>query len=277
MIEVGGKPCLLTAVLDITVEKQAQAEIEELTSLLEQRVAVRTRELAEANRSLQFLNSELEAYAYSVAHDLRAPVRVIDSYSALLGERLKGTDDAELDEFVRRIRSRTRHMNRLIDDLLRLSRLSLKPIEREWVDARIDVHGVLRELDIDSDRVRIDVGDLPPYHADPAMMRHVWTNLLSNAVKYSREAASPQVRVGFGEGAYAVSDNGVGFEPVYAGKLFQVFSRLHAEAHFEGTGIGLAIVRRVVERHGGSVFARGAVGEGATFGFSALPAKPTVK
>lgn len=271
MISVGGRPYLLTAVLDITAEKQAQAEIAELNALLEQRVAARTHELDGANRALKFANAELEAYAYTVAHDLRAPVRVIDGFSALLSERLQECPDREIGSFVDRIRSRTQHMNRLIDDLLRLSRLSLKPLEREWVDAREEVRAVIRELDLDDTPVRLEIDDLPRYHADRAMMRQVWTNLLSNAAKYARDVPSPRVRVGFDAGAYAVRDNGVGFNPVYADKLFQVFTRLHTEAQFEGTGIGLAIVRRIVERHGGAVWAHGEEGRGATFCFTVPP------
>jgi signal transduction histidine kinase len=237
---------------------------------LERRVAERTEALVLANR-------ELEAFAFSVSHDLRAPLRAIDGYAHILEE----DHGAQLDEDARKlfgvIRKSTAHMSRLIEDLLRLSRLGHRAIQPI---TEVDTSELVATVLADIRRARPDraielkLGTLPPAVGNADLLRQVWTNLLDNAVKYSgkREVALVEVsgeRSG-GELRYAVRDHGAGFDAKYAHKLFGVFQRLHHDSEFEGTGVGLALVQRIVARHGGRVWAEGIPDVGATFGF-ALP------
>jgi len=172
-------------------------------------------------------------------------------------------------------------MGMLIDDLLAFSRMGRKELQKTPVDMKEIIAEVLRELEGSMvHQALIEIGDLPPTHADRALLRQVWTNLLSNALKYSAKTASPRITIGSleeqeGECGYYVQDNGVGFNMDYAGKLFGVFQRLHGDEEFEGTGVGLAIVQRIVVRHGGKVWAKGVPGAGATFFFT-LPCPPIV-
>jgi signal transduction histidine kinase len=238
--------------------------------LLCRRVEERTRALEEANR-------ELEAFAYSVSHDLRAPLRVIDGFSLILLEDYADRLDDEGRRLLNIVRANTCRMDDLIGDILSFSRMS----RHEMASAEVDMAGLVREVFAElrqaaPNRVlRLDLADLPPAHGDRALLRQVWTNLLANAIKFTQPRAEAVIRVGGeatpAETIYRVEDNGVGFDMQYAGKLFGVFQRLHASEDFEGTGIGLAIVKRIVARHGGRVWAEGRPGEGATFCFS-LPA-----
>jgi signal transduction histidine kinase len=227
-------------------------------------------ELERLTARLEDANAELEAYMYSVSHDLRAPIRAIDGYSALLREEL-GEAGAEATRLLGQVRASTARMNDLLNDLLDLSRYSTRELRREEVDVRREVDSVLAELGAEAAGARIDIGALPPCSGDHILIRQVWSNLIANALKYSARAAQPALRIGFADGAYFVADNGVGFDMAYADKLFKLFSRLHAGSEYPGTGVGLAIVRRIVERHGGRINAVGAPGVGATFRFS-IPA-----
>jgi signal transduction histidine kinase len=232
-------------------------------------------ELQLLNAKLEDANKELESFSYSVSHDLRAPLRAIDGFSRMLEEDHAAGLDDEGKRLARVIRDNTRKMGRLIDDLLAFSRLGRKVISTERVDTGKLVGEVLEEVQAAAERrAKVVVGPLPPAHADAALIRQVWINLLSNAVKFSGNRDDPRVEVSaYDDGAdtvYCVKDNGAGFDMKYCDKLFGVFQRLHGDEEFSGTGVGLAIVRRVVTRHGGRVWAEGKVNEGATFYF-ALP------
>lgn len=223
---------------------------------------------------LEHANKELEAFSYSVSHDLRAPLRAIDGFSRILLEDHGSKLDGDAPRLLGVIRSNTQNMGRLIDDLLAFSRLGRKQIERSQIDMTEVARNVFAQLDPTSSEPasHFCLEALPSAQGDPAMVRQVFTNLISNALKYSRTNEQQRIQVGgysqSGERVYYVKDNGVGFEMDYADKLFGVFQRLHSAEEFEGTGVGLAIVQRIIHRHGGRVWAEGKVNEGATFYFT---------
>jgi light-regulated signal transduction histidine kinase (bacteriophytochrome) len=231
---------------------------------LEQRVRERTAELEAAN-------AELEAFCYSVSHDLRAPLRAVDGYARMLQEDYAGRLDAEAERLLGVVRGNARRMGQLIDDLLAFSRLGRQQPVAQSVDMTRMAADVVDEVRGDR-AVAVELAALPPAKADPALLRQVWTNLIGNAVKYSAKKSDPRVvisgHVNGQENVYSVADNGAGFDMRYADKLFGVFQRLHRTDEFEGTGVGLAIVQRVVTRHGGRVWAQGKPGEGACFYFT---------
>jgi len=234
---------------------------------LEQRVKERTAALEAANK-------ELESFSYSVSHDLRAPLRAVDGYAQMLvedyGERL----DDEGRRLLGTVRASAEQMGRLIDDLLKFSQVGRRALSRNPVDMRSLASEVAAELGSAYPKVRVELGVLPALAGDRALLRHVWSNLIGNALKYSAQKDAPRVQIsGRVEGAesiYTVRDNGAGFDMKYYDKLFNVFQRLHREDEFEGTGVGLAIVQRVVARHGGRIWGESVVGEGSSFHF-ALP------
>jgi PAS domain S-box-containing protein len=256
--------------MDVTERRTAQEALSALTADLERRVASRTAELERANRAL-------EAFSYSVSHDLRAPIRAISGFATMLEERHAAALDPDARRLLAVVLENASRAGRLIDDLLRLSRLSRQEMVRE----RIDMNALVREV-VENVRqaepardVDVVVDDLPAAHGDRALLRQALENLLANAFKFTRPRARASVRVSGvstpGAVRYTVRDDGVGFDMKYAGKLFDVFQRLHGEREFEGTGVGLAIVARIVERHGGTVTGEGRVDEGASFAFT-LPA-----
>jgi signal transduction histidine kinase len=252
---------------------QMLARIEEQSRDLEQRVAERTARLEAVNR-------ELEAFSYSVSHDLRAPLRHIDGFAGLLSKHAADRLDNKGRRYVQVISDSARRMGRLIDDLLAFSRAGRTELAPRETDHAALVADVVRELDAAA-TVPIDwhIEPLPVARCDPALFRQVWLNLIGNAVKYSSRVSAPRISIGAaaegGEVVFHVADNGAGFDMKYAEKLFGVFQRLHTDAEFEGTGIGLANVRRIVSRHGGRTWAEGRVGAGATFYFT-LPGTPPV-
>jgi signal transduction histidine kinase len=232
------------------------------------------RRMQQMATELMAANKELDAFSYSVSHDLRAPLRAIDGFSRILGEEHAERLDPEGRRLLDVVRTNAQRMGRLIDDLLSFSRVGRTEVRRARTDMGGLVRAVFAELvtgEAERARVELRLGDVPPAAADPALMRQVWTNLLANAVKYSGPRARAIVEVTGGrEGdrlVYRVRDNGVGFDMQYVEKLFGVFQRLHSVSEFEGTGVGLALVKRIAVRHGGDVWAEGRLGEGATFGF----------
>ncbi len=260
----GGKPHHLLAIsVDITDRKLAEQAIHELNSALEAKA-----------EQLTTTNRELESFSYSVSHDLRAPLRAVDGFAQMMEEDCAAQLDAEGRRYLSVIRENSRRMGALIDDLLAFSRLGRLPVVTQQIDIEALVHEVAEEALNEHAHALpcIVIGPLPPANGDRALLRQVWTNLLSNAIKYSSKAARPRIEVNGGqhgtESFYSIRDNGVGFNMDYADKLFGVFQRLHRSDEFQGTGVGLAIVHRVVTRHGGRVWAEGLVGEGAVFSFS---------
>lgn len=248
-------------------QQQAEREIRELNATLERRVAQRTSELEAANK-------ELEAFSYSVSHDLRAPLRAVDGFSQAVLEDCGPLLPEQGRRDLQTIREGTQRMGKLIDDLLRFAQLSRLPLKKREVDMAALVRDVLEESNLQRAGRQIEVrtGELPPGQGDPALLKQVWINLISNALKYTRKREQAVVEIGCVSGesgiAYFVRDNGTGFDMQYAAKLFGVFQRLHRAEDYEGTGVGLAIVQRVVHRHGGRVWADSVPDRGATFHFT---------
>jgi signal transduction histidine kinase len=234
---------------------------------LEQRVIERTAQLEAAIK-------ELEAFSYSISHDLRAPLRAIHGFSRILLEEHAPHLVDEAQRYLHLVRDNAQHMGQLIDDLLAFSRLSRQPLKRQRVVCADLVRQVLGDLGGEhaGRRVDIAVGDLPLCQADPALLKQVLVNLCTNALKFTRQREVAVIEIGCceagGECVYFVKDNGVGFDMQYVGKLFRVFQRLHRANEYDGTGVGLAIVQRIISRHGGRVWAEAAVNQGATFYFT---------
>ena len=263
-----GKPRQYVAIrADITARKAAAAEIVQLNAELEQRVALRTAELKRANE-------ELEAFSYSISHDLRAPLRAMGGYARILEKDLAGKLSPEAKQAVDRIRDNAMKMGQLIDGLLDFSSLNWMPVTKKKVAPSTIARAVYDELrpELGNRRVDVDIHDLPHCEADAKLLRQVFVNLLSNALKYTRDRDPAVIKVGAekenGQPVYFVRDNGAGFDMKYADKLFRVFQRLHGADQFEGTGVGLAIVQRIIQRHGGRIWAEAQVDRGATFYFT---------
>ncbi|OGA69053.1 MAG: hypothetical protein A3G81_33620 [Betaproteobacteria bacterium RIFCSPLOWO2_12_FULL_65_14] len=251
---------------DITELRSAQAEVEELNRELERRVAERTAEFETANR-------ELEAFSYSVSHDLRAPLRSIDGFSGLLIERGAATLDDDSKGYLRRIRAAAQRMGMLIDDLLDLSRVTRSEIHRREVNLSELAGTVLANFAAEAPgrAVEVHIGPNLKSHADAGLVRVLLENLLGNAWKFTGKRADARIEFGRamhdGQEAFFVRDNGAGFDMAYSKRLFGAFERLHAQTEFEGTGIGLATAQRIVQRHGGRIWAEGRIDRGATFFF----------
>ena len=265
-------PRFAASLRDITQARRQAAEIRLLNETLERRVAERTEQLEVVNRELSTANRDLEAFAYSVSHDLRAPLRAIDGHVMRFLDHADSSADAQRHH-AGAIRRNLTHMGKLIDDLLNFALIGRRPLTKQPVVLWDLVRAVLHELPHSPSVVyEVSPDELGTVRADPALLKQVITNLLGNALKFSRNADPPRIQIGCERRddsvAYFVRDNGVGFDPQHAGKLFGVFERLHTGADFEGTGVGLAIVKQIVERHGGQVWADAAPGRGATFFFT---------
>jgi PAS domain S-box-containing protein len=264
LLDAAGEPYAVCGIYtDIDDIRAQQEEIERLNA-----------SLREKTERQEAANRELEAFSYSVSHDLRAPLRHIAGFGQLLAQRSAAALDDKSRHYLDVIQTSVSRMGALIDDLLAFSRANKVGLSAQ----RVPTGEMVREIRAEQESMRKGpdvtwtIGELPDMRGDPAMLRQVWINLLSNALKYSGKNPEPRIEVGFlpaegGQGAYFVRDNGAGFDMRYADKLFGVFQRLHSAQEYEGTGIGLAMVRRILERHGGRIWAHSAPGEGATFYF----------
>jgi PAS domain S-box-containing protein len=264
-----GRPAAILEVNnDVTERREAEDQVRRMNMELEERVQDRTMELRQANQ-------ELEAFTYSVAHDLRAPLRHVDAFSRILSEDFGEFLPAEAQRYLENIRQGSRNMSQLVDDLLNLARVGRQELKRRPTALNPIVEEVKQELERETKgrEIKWRIARLPVLECDAGLIKQVFTNLLSNAVKYTRPRPVAQIEVGAqdrdGEATLYVRDNGVGFSMKYADKLFGVFQRLHRQEEFEGTGVGLATVDRIVRKHGGRVWAESSLGKGATFYFTA--------
>lgn len=252
---------------DISQRKKAEAEIKAFNELLEKKVEERTQKLTEANK-------ELETFNYTVSHDLQSPLRVINGYAKLLHRKYANTLDAEGQHYLNVIEESSVKMSRLVRELLAFAKLGRAKIDKSDVPMKTVVEMVLDELKQSHPRFKanVQIKPLKTIKADFGLMKQVWTNLIDNAIKYSSTKEQPEIEIGCfmknGSQVFYIKDNGIGFETTDAEKLFEVFRRLGNAYEFDGTGIGLASVQRIIQRHGGKIWAESQLGEGATFYFS---------
>lgn len=271
------KPFKLSAILPVLGRALTVRRLRLENAALQQRVRERTAELETANRELEAANQELEAFSYSVSHDLRTPLRHIDGFSRMLRDDFGPQMPDEGQHLLARVCEGATRLGRLIDDLLSFSRLSRQPLVKRTVNLSTLVQTVIDELaeDRQGREVEFRLGDLPDCEGDASLLQQVFVNLISNAQKFTRGRQPAVIEIGCtrqeGELTCTVRDNGAGFDMKYADQLFGVFHRLHRADQFEGTGVGLSIVRRIVQRHGGSIWAEAKVDGGAAFHFT-LPA-----
>ncbi|MEX0643543.1 MAG: CHASE3 domain-containing protein [Pirellulales bacterium] len=272
---------VLAAVLFVSVLRREFRE--------RKRAETRAGELAERTAQVEAANKELDSFSYSISHDLRAPLRAIDGFSRIVLEDYSGGLASEGKAYLQKVRDNTRQMGQLVDDLLAFARLGRQPLARHPVEPDKIVRRCLEEMTKEQQgrQVKIVIGDLCSCDADPALLKQIWTNLLSNALKYTRKRETARIEIGCRteprlvmngqptspasagpDVVYFVKDNGTGFDMKYAGKLFGVFQRLHSAADYEGTGVGLAIVQRIIQRHGGRIWGEATPNEGATFSFT---------
>jgi PAS domain S-box-containing protein len=265
--EVGKPVRIIGTVLDITPRKQAEEEVSKLNEQLEQRVAARTEEL-------RAVNKELEAFNYAVAHDLRGPLRHIHGFAEILAEQAGPVLDDASKKHLQAIQKGAQHMAHLLEDLLSLARLGRQELSKQDCGLSALVKEVVATLqpEIKDREVKWRIAELPFVDCDPTLMKQVLFNLLANALKFTQTRERAIIEVGQttldGEPVFFVRDNGVGFNMKFAEKLFGLFQRLHRQEDFEGTGVGLAIVQRIIQRHGGRVRAEAELNKGATFYFT---------
>lgn len=253
--------------LQIMYEENVNLSIE-----LEQRVADRTAQLEAANR-------ELETFSFSVSHDLKAPLRAIDGFSRILDEDYSASLDNDCSRIIKIIRKNTNLMMQLIDDLLSFSRVSMAQISKIEIEMNLLVHNVIADMKLQypDRKIEFKVNTLKPLYGDVSMFRQVLVNLISNSIKFTANREVAEIEIGCirqeNDTVYYIRDNGVGFDMKYSGKLFGVFQRLHTEDEFDGHGIGLSIIQRIIHKHGGRVWIEAELDKGASVYFS-LPGKP---
>jgi PAS domain S-box-containing protein len=268
-LQAGEGGLVISAVRDVTQRHRVEEERRALNFQLQEKV-----------KELSLVNKELETFSYSVSHDLRAPLRHIDGFTRILLEEHASELSDEGKKYVQRVLQAVTHTGRLVDDLLNLARIGRKDLQRKKVILADVVRQALAMLPPGTaDRaVEWKIANLPEVHGDPGLLELVFVNLLSNALKFTRPRQPAVIEIGANKRAgldtFFVRDNGVGVDPKYADKLFGVFQRLHREDEFEGTGVGLATVQRIIHRHGGEVWAESALGHGTTFFFT-LEKRPT--
>lgn len=258
---------------DMNTERNRFADIQRALMNMLDDIEIERAKVAQARLNLESANKELEAFSYSVSHDLQAPLRAIGGFSQALVEDCAPQLNDEGRRYLKLIQDNAHNMGRLIRDLLAFARLNLQTLDQEEITMAELAQDVFAELQIEGRKVQFRVGSLPPARGDRAMLRQVFVNLLSNALKFTRDRDPAVIEVGYrqepGEDpCYYVRDNGAGFDMQFTSKLFGVFQRLHSVEEFEGTGVGLALVRRIVTRHGGRVWAEGSVNQGACFYFT---------
>lgn len=262
------KPFKLSAILPVLSRALAIRRLRAENLELQRCVRKHAAELEEANK-------ELEAFSYSVSHDLRAPLRAVDGFTGMVLARYSDQMPADARRLLLQVESSAKRMGQLIEDLLRFSRLSRQTLSKSRVNISEMVNGIVQELRNEAGDREIEtrIGELPAITGDPSLMRQVFVNLLSNAFKFTRKT-NAVIEIGCdtsdAENVFFVRDNGAGFDMAYASRLFGVFQRLHTQDQFEGTGVGLSIVQRIVQRHGGRIWAQSEVGKGAAF-YVALP------
>lgn len=273
LIHVNNEDLIDGLVIDITAKKQAETTILQMNQLLERRIQERTDQLAALNR-------ELETFAFSVSHDLQAPVRQIDGFVGFLRQQLEPITDETVEHYLEVISVLANDAGRLIEDLLQFSRMGRTEMQFVSVDMNRLVQETIHQLEAQTQGRNIvwHIQSLPLVEGDQNLLRQVWRNLIENAVKYTRPRSTADISIGSisskSERVFFVQDNGVGFDSHYHDRLFNIFQRLHSDREFEGTGIGLANVQRIIHRHGGRVWAEGAINAGATFYFSLPQAHP---
>ena len=277
------KPFKLSAVIPVLSRAMTVRRLRRENAELAQSVRERTAALEAANNALESANKELEAFSYSISHDLRAPLRHVDGFSQLLAEGYSAQLPPPAQRLLKNVCDGAKRLGRLIDDLLNFSRLSRRPLDKRTVSLSRLVQEVLDELQEERKgrEVEIKIDPLPDCLGDASLLKQVYVNLLANALKFTRQRKPALIEIGGSEQAGEllcfVRDNGAGFDMQFADKLFGVFQRLHRDDQFEGTGVGLSIVQRIIHRHGGRIWAEAEVDKGATFHFTLPLSLETVK
>ncbi len=263
----------IISAMDISERKEAERKSREVQNTIKKINAELESKVEERTYMLQEAYKELESFSYSVSHDLRAPLRHIDTFSRLLKDCIENKDNNKCRQYLSSILESTSKMKELIDSLLQLSRTGRTELRRESFEMKIAVNQVVKDMDLENPEngIKWVIHELGNVNADPSLVKQLWHNLIANSVKFTRNESNPKIEVGKrlinDRESWYIKDNGVGFDSRYMEKLFGVFQRLHTEEEFEGTGIGLATVKRIIDRHRGEIWAESRPGDGATFYF----------